>query len=97
MTPALCTPQGHSNTLLLCLQIGICGRTGSGESSFSLAFFRMVDTFEGDLCVSCHTPTRVPTATGQEPGSPAAFLYPHWDPRPSQAEPIPAPPSPGGP
>ncbi|KAK2100687.1 hypothetical protein P7K49_022035 [Saguinus oedipus] len=29
--------------------IGICGRTGSGKSSFSLAFFRMVDTFEGEL------------------------------------------------
>lgn len=45
--------------LLLCFQIGICGRTGSGKSSFSLAFFRMVDMFEGDLCVSCHTRTRV--------------------------------------
>uniref|UniRef100_A0A672QR59 ATP-binding cassette sub-family C member 8-like n=1 Tax=Sinocyclocheilus grahami TaxID=75366 RepID=A0A672QR59_SINGR len=31
-------------------KVGICGRTGSGKSSFSLAFFRMVDTFEGDSC-----------------------------------------------
>lgn len=30
-------------------QVGICGRTGSGKSSFSLAFFRMVDMFEGKV------------------------------------------------
>ena len=33
----------------VCFQVGICGRTGSGKSSFSLAFFRMVDMFEGKI------------------------------------------------
>ncbi|XP_061077612.1 ATP-binding cassette sub-family C member 8 isoform X3 [Conger conger] len=32
-------------------KVGICGRTGSGKSSFSLAFFRMVDTFEGRIII----------------------------------------------
>ncbi|XP_041917197.1 ATP-binding cassette sub-family C member 8-like [Alosa sapidissima] len=32
-------------------KVGICGRTGSGKSSFSLALFRMVDTFEGQIIV----------------------------------------------
>ncbi|XP_046890754.1 ATP-binding cassette sub-family C member 8 isoform X2 [Hypomesus transpacificus] len=32
-------------------KVGICGRTGSGKSSFSLAFFRMVDTFEGRIVI----------------------------------------------
>lgn len=39
--------------LLSLSQIGICGRTGSGKSSFSLAFFRMVDTFEGKITLFC--------------------------------------------
>ena len=43
------TPQVPTAYLLLSFQIGICGRTGSGKSSFSLAFFRMVDMFEGEL------------------------------------------------
>ncbi|XP_068459288.1 ATP-binding cassette sub-family C member 8 isoform X2 [Clinocottus analis] len=32
-------------------KVGICGRTGSGKSSFSLAFFRMVDMFEGKIII----------------------------------------------
>uniref|UniRef100_A0AAY4D7X9 ATP-binding cassette, sub-family C (CFTR/MRP), member 8 n=1 Tax=Denticeps clupeoides TaxID=299321 RepID=A0AAY4D7X9_9TELE len=32
-------------------KVGICGRTGSGKSSFSLALFRMVDAFEGEIIV----------------------------------------------
>ncbi|XP_051544323.1 ATP-binding cassette sub-family C member 9-like isoform X1 [Myxocyprinus asiaticus] len=32
-------------------KLGICGRTGSGKSSLSLAFFNMVDVFEGKIII----------------------------------------------
>nr|XP_046235530.1 ATP-binding cassette sub-family C member 9 isoform X4 [Scatophagus argus] len=32
-------------------KVGICGRTGSGKSSLSLAFFNMVDIFEGEIII----------------------------------------------
>lgn len=38
-----------SLSLFLSQQVGICGRTGSGKSSLSLAFFNMVDIFEGEV------------------------------------------------
>ncbi|KAM9401555.1 ATP-binding cassette sub-family C member 9-like isoform 2-T2 [Salvelinus alpinus] len=32
-------------------KVGICGRTGSGKSSLSLAFFNMVDVYEGRIII----------------------------------------------
>ncbi|XP_069376077.1 ATP-binding cassette sub-family C member 9 isoform X3 [Paralichthys olivaceus] len=32
-------------------KVGICGRTGSGKSSLSLAFFNMVDIFDGKIVI----------------------------------------------
>ncbi|KAH0620929.1 hypothetical protein JD844_021844 [Phrynosoma platyrhinos] len=52
---------------LLCeytpIYIGICGRTGSGKSSFSLAFFRMVDTFEGRIIIDGIDIAKLPLQT----------------------------------
>ncbi|XP_077453513.1 ATP-binding cassette sub-family C member 8 [Stigmatopora argus] len=44
-------------------KVGICGRTGSGKSSFSLAFFRMVDMFEGRIVIDGIDIAKVPVQT----------------------------------
>ncbi|MEQ2259752.1 ATP-binding cassette sub- C member 8 [Xenotaenia resolanae] len=44
-------------------QVGICGRTGSGKSSFSLAFFRMVDMFEGRIVIDNIDISKLPLQT----------------------------------
>ncbi|XP_048341307.1 LOW QUALITY PROTEIN: ATP-binding cassette sub-family C member 8 [Sphaerodactylus townsendi] len=44
-------------------KIGICGRTGSGKSSFSLAFFRMVDTVDGRIIIDGIDIAKLPLQT----------------------------------
>ncbi|KAL2088520.1 hypothetical protein ACEWY4_015419 [Coilia grayii] len=44
-------------------KVGICGRTGSGKSSFSLALFRMLDTFEGQIIVDGINIAKLPLQT----------------------------------
>uniref|UniRef100_A0A673Z5T5 ATP-binding cassette, sub-family C (CFTR/MRP), member 8 n=1 Tax=Salmo trutta TaxID=8032 RepID=A0A673Z5T5_SALTR len=44
-------------------KVGICGRTGSGKSSFSLAFFRMVDMFEGRIIIDDIDIAKLPLQT----------------------------------
>ncbi|KAM3870280.1 ATP-binding cassette sub-family C member 8 [Diretmus argenteus] len=44
-------------------KVGICGRTGSGKSSFSLAFFRMVDMFEGRIVIDDIDIAKMPLQT----------------------------------
>ncbi|XP_038663729.1 ATP-binding cassette sub-family C member 8 isoform X4 [Scyliorhinus canicula] len=44
-------------------KVGICGRTGSGKSSFSLAFFRMVDMFEGRIIIDGIDISKLPINT----------------------------------
>ncbi|XP_034390986.1 ATP-binding cassette sub-family C member 8 isoform X1 [Cyclopterus lumpus] len=44
-------------------KVGICGRTGSGKSSFSLALFRMVDMFEGNIIIDGIDIAKLPLQT----------------------------------
>ncbi|XP_043569366.1 ATP-binding cassette sub-family C member 9-like isoform X4 [Chiloscyllium plagiosum] len=44
-------------------KVGICGRTGSGKSSLSLAFFRMVDIFEGKIIIDGIDISKLPLHT----------------------------------
>ncbi|XP_040004117.1 ATP-binding cassette sub-family C member 9 isoform X2 [Xiphias gladius] len=44
-------------------KVGICGRTGSGKSSLSLAFFNMVDIFEGKIVIDGIDICRLPLQT----------------------------------
>ncbi|XP_077866270.1 ATP-binding cassette sub-family C member 9-like [Saccoglossus kowalevskii] len=44
-------------------KIGICGRTGSGKSSLTLALFRMIDTFQGRIMIDGLDISHVPLLT----------------------------------
>uniref|UniRef100_A0A665UVT8 ATP-binding cassette, sub-family C (CFTR/MRP), member 9 n=1 Tax=Echeneis naucrates TaxID=173247 RepID=A0A665UVT8_ECHNA len=44
-------------------KVGICGRTGSGKSSLSLAFFNMVDMFEGKIVIDGIDISKLPLQT----------------------------------
>uniref|UniRef100_A0A8C1V7F9 ATP-binding cassette, sub-family C (CFTR/MRP), member 8b n=1 Tax=Cyprinus carpio TaxID=7962 RepID=A0A8C1V7F9_CYPCA len=44
-------------------KVGICGRTGSGKSSFSLALFRMLDTIEGNRIIDGIDIAKLPLQT----------------------------------
>ncbi|XP_053928984.1 ATP-binding cassette sub-family C member 9 isoform X8 [Cuculus canorus] len=44
-------------------KVGICGRTGSGKSSLSLAFFRMVDIFDGRIVIDGIDISKLPLQT----------------------------------
>uniref|UniRef100_A0A8C1GM39 ATP-binding cassette, sub-family C (CFTR/MRP), member 8b n=1 Tax=Cyprinus carpio TaxID=7962 RepID=A0A8C1GM39_CYPCA len=44
-------------------KVGICGRTGSGKSSFSLALFRMLDTIEGQIVIDGIDIAKLPLQT----------------------------------
>ncbi|XP_077980908.1 ATP-binding cassette sub-family C member 8-like [Glandiceps talaboti] len=44
-------------------KIGICGRTGSGKSSLTLALFRMIDTYQGNIYIDNIKTTDVPLLT----------------------------------
>ncbi|XP_070558780.1 ATP-binding cassette sub-family C member 8-like isoform X1 [Ptychodera flava] len=47
-------------------KIGICGRTGSGKSSLTLALFRIIDTFKGRIIIDGIDISRVPLLTLRE-------------------------------
>ncbi|XP_035695292.1 ATP-binding cassette sub-family C member 9-like isoform X1 [Branchiostoma floridae] len=44
-------------------KVGICGRTGSGKSSLTLALFRMIDNFKGKITIDGIDISRVPLTT----------------------------------
>ncbi|XP_072179239.1 ATP-binding cassette sub-family C member 9-like [Diadema setosum] len=44
-------------------KLGICGRTGSGKSSLTLALFRMIDTFQGSIVIDGIDIATVPLRT----------------------------------
>ncbi|XP_063302724.1 ATP-binding cassette sub-family C member 9 isoform X3 [Pelobates fuscus] len=44
-------------------KVGICGRTGSGKSSLSLAFFKMVDIFDGKIVIDGIDISKLPLHT----------------------------------
>ncbi|XP_066291928.1 ATP-binding cassette sub-family C member 9-like [Branchiostoma lanceolatum] len=44
-------------------KVGICGRTGSGKSSLTLAIFRMIDNFKGKITIDGIDISRVPLTT----------------------------------
>ncbi|XP_054751630.2 ATP-binding cassette sub-family C member 9-like [Lytechinus pictus] len=44
-------------------KLGICGRTGSGKSSLTLALFRMIDTFKGRILIDGIDIASVPLRT----------------------------------
>ncbi|XP_035694505.1 ATP-binding cassette sub-family C member 9-like [Branchiostoma floridae] len=44
-------------------KVGICGRTGSGKSSLTLALFRMIDNFKGKITIDGLDISRVPLTT----------------------------------
>ncbi|XP_072026143.1 ATP-binding cassette sub-family C member 9-like [Amphiura filiformis] len=44
-------------------KVGICGRTGSGKSSLTLALFRIINTYKGRILIDGEDITQVPLTT----------------------------------